>query len=83
MEFKELTEDNIPECGVEVLGFSKDWVEGNISPTGIRICFICDDGSWDSSKWHNDQGYYFNDEFRSSPTHYCELPNTSDLIKQQ
>lgn len=47
------TEAEIPERGVEVLGYNKEWEDADYNPDGIRICWIDDDNVWTSAAWCN------------------------------
>lgn len=47
-------QDRLPEDGVEVIGYSKDWVHPDFNTNGTRVCFVCE-GEWRSAKWNNDQ----------------------------
>lgn len=40
-----------PEHGVEVIGQSDEWINGDCNPEGKCICFLDDDGMWTISQW--------------------------------
>lgn len=42
-----------PEVGLEVLGFSKSWIDEDFNPDGIRACFLNEneDGYWMIAGW--------------------------------
>lgn len=71
----------LPSNGVEVIGYSKEWIHPDFNPNGTRACFIDGDNNWTSAKWDNDQDYYHThaqwrcdngDHF--DPTHWQPLP---------
>jgi hypothetical protein len=64
------------ECQV-VLGYSKEWVDEDFEPNGIRECFY-NDGSWVSAKWFNDQDTWFAD-YDTVPTHWMPRPTPPKL----
>jgi hypothetical protein len=64
----EQVEQDEKMCGVEVLGYSPDWICEDYNPKGTRICFY-DAHGWHSAYWNNTHDYYQNDE-ESKPTHY-------------
>ena len=47
-------EDELPDDGIEVIGFSEKWIHPDFNPEGTRVCFMSN-GEWISAKWNNDQ----------------------------
>ena len=37
--------ERMPEMGVEVIGYNRDWVDEDFNPNGTRVCFY-DDTGW-------------------------------------
>ena len=50
-----LVSDQLPEDGVEVIGYSEKWIHPDFNPDGTRVCFISNGEEWHSAKWDNDQ----------------------------
>ena len=48
------TEEELPEHGFEVIGYSEGWIDEDFNPKGMRVCYL-DDFGWHSAKWNNDQ----------------------------
>lgn len=52
-----------PEQGVEIIGFSKEWIDEDFNPEGTRICYMQDlliggldenpEHIWSSAAWCN------------------------------
>ena len=42
-----------PEFGVEVDGWSKEWVHPDFNPKGIKTCYLTDDDYWMVASWCN------------------------------
>lgn len=65
-EYKEIK----PPLGIEVLAYSKDWIDEDYNPKGIRVGFQNDseddDGYFVSALWNNTKDYYGTDE-KSKP----------------
>jgi hypothetical protein len=53
MEFCRITETIKPKSGVEVLLFSKKWINEDYNPSGVRIGFFDDVAGWTSARWCN------------------------------
>lgn len=51
----------LPDIGVEVLGFHPSWIDEDYNPDGIRVCFR-DDLDWYCARWNNSHDYYVTDE---------------------
>lgn len=56
-----------PEIGQPVLGYSPEWEDEDFNVSGMRECFLMDDGCWLSAKWDNDADCWRTDK-RSKPT---------------
>lgn len=79
-----LTNDFIPEHGIEVLGYSKEWIDEDYTPDGIRLCFLNDTKVWTIAAWcgyHDDYHTVNSDEpfdevmiNRNPPTHWRYKP---------
>lgn len=72
----------LPPEGVEVLGYSPDWIHPDFNLKGVRVCFLSND-EWHSSKWDNDQDCWHthakwcceeNGGRHFDPTHWMHLP---------
>lgn len=78
--FVKITDDNLPDEGVEVIGFTREWIDEDYNPRGTRVCFLDGDGNWCSSKWNNTHDVYNTiysyDDDDIVPTHYMKIPNT-------
>ncbi len=48
------TSEEAPEEGIEVLGYSENWIDEDFNPNGTRICYF-DDFGWHSAKWNAEQ----------------------------
>lgn len=59
---------NLPEHGIEVLGYSDQWVDEDYNKKGVRICFH-NDGNWISTYWNNIHDCYETDTI-TSPNKY-------------
>ena len=72
-----------PEYGIEVLGFSKEWIDEDFNPDGTRVCFMTDgsDTKWHSAKYCNHQDTYC-DNF-DPPQYWRYLPKYSDQVAVQ
>lgn len=53
MEWNKVSE-KLPEAGVEVIGYSENWIDEDFNPKGTRVCYL-DDFGWHSAKWDADQ----------------------------
>lgn len=42
---------NLPEAGIEVLGFNEKWVDEDFNPDGVCLCFLGDDRMWTVAVW--------------------------------
>lgn len=62
-----------PDPCFVVIGHSEEWKDPDYNPTGIRECFILDDGTWVSAGWNNVQDTYENGEY-GDPTHWQPTP---------
>lgn len=76
-------EDSLPEHGVCVLGFSEKWVDEDFNPTGVRECYVDQDGAWASTEWDNDQdSWHTHSEFWCeagsdfNPSHWMNKPSS-------
>jgi hypothetical protein len=49
--------EKLPEEGVEVLGYSYDWVDEDRCPNGTRIC-VYFGGEWTCAVWNDDHETY-------------------------
>lgn len=92
MECKIIANGDLPVAGVEVLGYSKEWIDEDYNQDGIRICYMVDltdeDGLyiWSSAIWcgYHDEWHTVSsdDEMEerklnhSKPTHWIEKPET-------
>ena len=52
------TEEELPEHGFEVIGYSEGWIDEDFNPKGMRVCYL-DDFGWHSAKWNNDQDCWY------------------------
>lgn len=77
--FKKINENNKPECGVEVIGFSPNWIDEDFNPNGTRACFLLDDDTWISARWLDYHDSYIQDN-KTYPTHYMDIPKTNKLM---
>jgi hypothetical protein len=69
-----------PEHGIELFGYSKEWIDEDYTPDGIRLCFLNDEGEWIMAAWcgYHDEYHTFstNEPFdedminRNPPTHW-------------
>ncbi|MCT4181624.1 DUF551 domain-containing protein [Elizabethkingia anophelis] len=69
--------EDLPEQGTRVLGFSSEWIDEDFNPDGIRECHYCgldiDDAEWVSAKWWDYQDCWIGDE-GTKPTHWLPYP---------
>lgn len=80
----EVNEGSLPEDGVEVFGYSPQWIHPDFNLKGIRVCFINED-EWHSAKWENNQDHWHthaewccgdNGGKDFNPTHFMNFPNS-------
>jgi len=72
-----LVKDKLPlfEEDDWVLGYSKEWINEDFNPRGIRICCIYGNGEqWCSANWFDYQDY-FKTDLDTCPTHWMKIPN--------
>lgn len=62
--------ERLPECGVEVIGHSVNWVDLDCNPSGLCVCFYQDEQYWVISRYCN-----YHDEYHTRYT-------TSDLASE-
>ncbi len=65
--------ETLPEEGVEVIGYSKDWIHPDFNQEGTRVCFI-DAFGWHSAKWDNDQ-----DSWHTHSEEFCKHSEKNDF----
>ena len=41
----------LPEVGLEVLGFSQEWIDEDSNPEGVCVCFLDGEGDWYIAQW--------------------------------
>lgn len=70
---------SLPTPGVEVIGYSKEWVHPDFNPNGVRVCYVSEQGRFTSAYWSNSADEYITDT-KSIPTHYCSFPKTPDKL---
>ncbi len=58
-----LVSEEKPETGIEILGYSPDWIDEDFNPDGICLCFLMDEGYWIVAKWCGQH-----DEWHTRPT---------------
>lgn len=75
-------DNELPEDGIEVIGYSEKWIHPDFNTGGTRVCFI-NNGEWNSAKWNNDQDSWHthaewccrdNGGKHFEPTHWQEKP---------
>ncbi|MNS37847.1 hypothetical protein D3C72_700800 [compost metagenome] len=71
--WKEIIIDtDLPEQATKVFGYSKEWINEDFNPEGIRECHYCgtsiEDAEWQSSKWCNSCDEWHADD--TVPTHW-------------
>jgi hypothetical protein len=76
-----LVSEQKPEIGIEVLGFSKEWIDEDFNPTGQRVCFLNEskDGYWLSAEWLDYQDTYVTDD-KTAPTHWMPRPQSPTTV---
>lgn len=81
-------ENNLPEEGIEVICFNKEWIDEDFNPNGTRIGFRTDDGFitaywWDYQDTYmtiseieckNNDAYSIKTQRSTEPTHWMEIP---------
>lgn len=75
------TIENLPEEGVEVIGFNPEWIDEDFNPNGTRACTYFDE-CWISAKW-NDYSDSYNSRDSESPTHWCLVPSFKKVINSK
>lgn len=71
-----INNEDLPEQGVPVIGYSKEWIDEDFNPDGIREC--CYSGldvatsEWVSAKWYDYQDCYLTDT-DTKPTHWFPI----------
>lgn len=73
MNWEELSEDNVPETGMMVLGYNPNWIHADFNPEGFRECFVgvredTGEEGWISAKWNSCHDTWVNCE-KDEPTH--------------
>ena len=63
---------NLPEPGIEVIGFSPEWIHEDFNTNGTRVCFLNGDEGFFSAQWNDYQDTYDNSEVM--PTHWMPMP---------
>ena len=71
------TEEELPEHGFEVIGYSEGWIDEDFNPKGMRVCYL-DDFGWHSAKWNNDQDCW---DSVGKEDHMCIECNDCDECK--
>jgi hypothetical protein len=80
--------NNLPDLGVEVICFNKEWIDQDFNPNGTRIGFRLDDGFVTAYWWDYQDTYMtiskeecienpaFSKQIQDNtePTHFCYLP---------
>ena len=63
--------DRLPEPCEPVIGFKATWIHSDYNKTGVRECFMMDNGQWITARWNNTHDTYENQE--SNPTHWRRI----------
>jgi len=71
MQFQKV-EDVKPPLNLEVLGYNKEWIDGDYNPDGINICFL-DENGWVTAYWSYHKDRYTN-SYHMKPTHWIHKP---------
>jgi hypothetical protein len=74
---KIINNDDLPEQATAVLGFSKEWIDEDFNPDGIRECHYSgstvESAEWISAKWWDYQDCW-NVDTITKPTHWIAIP---------
>ncbi|HCM34142.1 DUF551 domain-containing protein [Chryseobacterium sp.] len=69
--------EDLPEQGTKVIGFSKEWIDEDFNPDGTRECFHCGldviTTEWISAKWCNYHDCW-HDDTKTTPSHWMPYP---------
>lgn len=87
------------EPGIEVLGFSKSWIDEDNNPDGICLCVFYDEGYWMVTKWcgYHDEWHtrysheaktvlgdnFGGHEYIDAPTHWKRKPSSPITNKEE
>lgn len=69
----------LPSVNRVVLGYSKNWIDPDFNPEGIRESFRDDDGNWISAEWNNDQDCWSTDD-ETKPEYWMARPTPPPLL---
>lgn len=72
----------LPECGREVIGYSKNWIDEDFNPRGERVCFYNYGVGWTCAKWVDSGDSYITlseeDGDDAVPTDWMPLPESPE-----
>lgn len=74
----EVTGKTLPKEGLEVIGYSQEWVHPDWNENGTRVCYIDSNRLFVSARWSNDADQWVLDDVQ--PSHYTFMPKNPDLI---
>jgi hypothetical protein len=79
-EWHSVLKDDMPEEGVDVIGYNEKWVDDDFNPKGIRMCILMDEGDlimdplpgeWLSAKWCPGRDNFVGSS--TAPTHWRKI----------
>jgi len=72
-------DEQLPEFGVPVIGYNREWVDEDFNHRGLRECFIYGDGTqWHTAKWVDGPDCYETTD-DDKPTHWAPMLNSAAL----
>lgn len=72
-------DEQMPEFGVPVIGYNREWINEDFNHHGLRECFIYGDGTqWHTAKWNDGPDCYETTD-DDKPTHWSPMLNSAAL----